>query len=232
MLAFQYCAGQTLKGQVRDKLSQYPLYPVSVINLTTQQVTYSNEKGFFSIDAKAGEKVAFSYIGYRADQFMMPISVGEYTKDIELEAVSYRLKEIVLMPDYTPFQRDSIDKVKTYRGALTRQKSNPISSPFSFVAEKFNKRSKQLFKFQKNFVKWEEEKFIDTRYTPQLVQEMTGMTGDSIGHFMAAYPMPYDYARAASDLEIKMWVRFYHKEWLQKISKTGLPTIDTLRIDK
>ena len=231
-LITQQSVGQTLTGQVRDKLTKQILYPVSVINLTTQNITYTNQQGYFSIKAEAGEKIAFSYIGYRAEQYMMPISVGKYTKDIELEAVNYQLQEVILKPDYTPYQRDSINKVKTYRGALTRQKSNPVSSPFSFVAEKFNKRSKQLFKFQKNFVKWEEEKFIDTRYTPMLVHEMTGMTGDSIGYFMAAYPMPYDYARAASELELKMWIRYYHKEWIKHVDTAGLPKVDTTLIKK
>ncbi len=231
-LVAQNSVAQTLKGQVRDKLTKQPLYPVSVINLTTQKVTYTNEQGYYYIEVTAGQKIAFSYIGYRAEQYMMPISVGAYTKDIEMESVSYQLQEIILTPDYTPYQKDSINKVKTYRGALTRQKSSPVSSPFSFVAEKFNKRSKQLFKFQKNFVKWEEEKFVDTRYTPQLVEEMTGMTGDSVGYFMSAYPMPYDYARAASELEIKMWILYNHKEWVKHIDTAGLPQINKSLIKK
>ena len=44
---------------------------------------------------------------------------------------------------------------------------------------------------------------------------MTGFTGDTIGHFMYAYPMPYEFARSASDLELKMWIRNNSKEWLK-----------------
>ena len=236
LIAFCFIANQalaqTLTGTVIDAQTHQALFPVSVINLTTQDISYTNERGQYSIKAKSGEKVAFSYIGYRAKQTIMPISVGEYSKDIQLDAVSYKLREVILMPDYTQYQLDSMDKVKTYRGALTRQKSNPIMSPFSFVAEKFNKRSKQLFKFQKNFAKWETEKFIDSRYTPQLVREMTGMTGDSVGHFMNAYPMEYNYARAASELEIKMWIRYYHKQWMKHVDTAGLPQIDSNKVKR
>ncbi|MCB9047738.1 MAG: carboxypeptidase-like regulatory domain-containing protein [Chitinophagales bacterium] len=223
---------QTLKGRVTEKGSGQPLYPVTVVNLSTQKSTYSNPEGYFTIQAVAGDKVAFSYIGYKAAQYQMPISVGVYTADINLEAISYRLQEVILMPDYTQYQIDSIENVKTYRPFLSRSKSSVLGSPFSFVAEKFNKRSKQIFKFQKKFNQWEDARFIDTRYTPELVAEMTGMQGDSLGHFMNAYPMPYDYARAATDLEMKMWIRYHYREWLKVIDSTGIPRINDSLVEQ
>lgn len=218
--------GQTLKGQVTEKGSKQPLYPVTVVNLSTQRSTYTTQDGFYSIQAVAGDKIAFSYIGYKAVQYQMPISIGTYTTDVSMESVSYRLQEVILMPDYTQYQVDSIERVQKYRPFLSRTKSNAVASPFSFVAEKFNKRSKQIFKFQKNFNKWESERYIDTRYTPELVEEMTGMDGDSVGYFMNAYPMPFDYARSATDLELKMWIRYHHREWLKNIDSTGIPVIN------
>ncbi len=208
-----------------DKYNNEPLYPVSVINLATEEVTYTNRRGEFTIQAKSGEKVVFTFIGYKARHYMMPISVGVYNTKIELEPATYRLQELIIMPDYTEYQVDSITRKKTYTPALSRQKSSPFTSPFSFVAEKFNKRSKQIFKFKKNFNKWEDERFIDSRYTPELVMEQTGLSGDSVGHFMNANPMSYDYARAATELELKMWIRYNYKQWLKHIDTAGLPVI-------
>lgn len=217
---------QTLKGRVTDANDATAIYPVTVVNLRTQQSTNTNLQGYYTIQARAGDKIAFSYVGYKSKQYIMPISSGIYNADIQLEMVSYWLQEVTLMPDYTEYQLDSIERVKTYRLFLNRQKSSPIGSPFSFVAEKLNRRSKQIFKFKKNFNKWEVQKFIDSRYTPELVTEMTHMTGDSLAHFMNATPMPYDYARTATELEMKMWIRFHHKEWLKEVQKTGLPKIN------
>lgn len=217
---------QTLKGKVQNATTGEPLYPVSVINLRTQQVSYTNKDGYYKIYATAGDKVAFSFIGYKNKQYQMPVSVGDYTGDIALEPISYMLDEVILMPDYTPYQIDSIENVKTYRPFLTRTKSSPIASPFSFVAEKFSRRSKQIFKFQKKFSQWEDERYVDTRYTPELVEKMTGLSGDSVGHFMNAYPMPYDYARAATELEMKMWIKYNYKAWMKHVDTAGLPQID------
>jgi hypothetical protein len=60
-----------------------------------------------------------------------------------------------------------------------------------------------------------EQKFIDTRYTPELVTKLTGYTGDTMILFMNTYPMDYSFARAASDLELKMWIRNNYKEHMQ-----------------
>ena len=73
-----------------------------------------------------------------------------------------------------------------------------------------------LYEFQKTFAEEEVNKFIDTRYTTSLVAKLTGLTGDSVAHFMYDYPMPYDYARNATDLELKMWIRSSYKEWIKR----------------
>jgi hypothetical protein len=44
----------------------------------------------------------------------------------------------------------------------------------------------------------------------------TGLTGDSIGYFMYAYPMPYDFVHTATSLEMKMWIRYNYKQWIKK----------------
>ncbi len=216
---------QTLQGRVTEAGGREPLYPVTVVNLRTQKATYTTPQGHYTIHAEAGDKISFSYIGYKPQEYTMPVDVGVYTANISMQRISYQLQEVILMPGYNQYQVDSFERRRTYRAALARSKSSPMS-PVSFVAEKFNKRSKQIFKFQRNFNKWEDQKFIDTRYTTDLVYEMTGLEGDSLAHFMNAYPMPYDYARTATDLEMKMWIRDHYRQWLKMIDTTGLPKID------
>lgn len=222
---------QTLQGNVIDKATGQPLYPVTVVNLTTQAVTYTNENGNFIIRAEAGQKIAFSFIGYKSRQYPMPISVGIYKTEIKLEAISYNLREVILMPDYTPYQRDSIQRVTTYRQTLDVKHASPIASPFSYVAEKFSKKSKQTFAFQKKYERLENERFIDTRYTPDLVAEQTGLSGDSIGYFMNAYPMPYDYARTATEMEMKMWIRYNYREWIKNFDSSDIPQVADSLLD-
>lgn len=215
----------TLRGKVTEVTNGQPLFPVTVVNIRTQQATYTTENGSFLLSVQPGDRVAFSYVGYKVLEYT---AQADDTADISIRMVrtSYFMKEVLIMPNMTQYQVDSVERASTYRGFLTRTPSNPIGSPVSFIAEKFNKRSKQIFRFQKKFHGWENERFIDTRYTPELVSEMTGLTDDSLAHFINANPMPYDYARAATDLELKMWIRDHYRQWLKIIDTAGLPVIN------
>lgn len=188
---------------------------ITVVNMTGHYNAYTDADGRFIINAKKGDQIAFSGVGYKTQQKTVPTSSGIAEMRIDLFQLSYMLDEFVLQPKYTPYQLDSMERVATYARPLARRKGGSIMSPISFLAEKLSKRSRQIYKFQKNFHYWEDDKFIESRYTPTLVAQLTPLRGDTLAYFMNANPMPIDYARAASELELKMWIREHYKEWLK-----------------
>ncbi len=209
---------QTLKGIVRDAQSGEPLPAVYISNTTQKQVTLSDPDGIFNIPARKGNSIDFSYVGHTATHLI----VGEEDSvTIVLQRKPYTLDDVEIRPDWTPYQLDSLKRRGIYGLDLDRKKVSgsvwgSVMSPASALAEQFNKKSKQRFRFQKNFVKWENQHFVDTRYTPEEVTSLTGLTGDTLFLFMNSHPMPYDFARAATDLEIKMWIRYNYREWLSR----------------
>jgi hypothetical protein len=218
------CAlAQALKGTVVEGETGNPISAVAVVNMNTKQTSYTDSRGMFTISAKRGEQVSFSFVGFKTQQKTVPAALGVAEMYIELFRLSYQLDEFTLRPRYTPYQMDSMERKATYSRALARQKGGSIMSPVTFVAEKLSKQSRQIFKFQKSFNYWEEVKFIESRYSPELVQTLTGLRGDTLATFMNSNPMPVDYARAASDLEIKLWIREQFKRW------QSAPPYDTLK---
>lgn len=207
---------QMLKGIVADGSDGRALYPVTVVNVVTQESAYTNENGEFSIRAKTGEEIVFSFLGYTTIRRSMPATLGIATMRVEMFTQNYKLNEVIVRPGYTNYQLDSIRRKSTYSRVLARQKVTSIMSPVSFLADRISHKSRQAYAFQKNFNKWEGERFVDSRYSPELVTRLTQLTGDSLGNFMNAYPMPYDYARTATELEIQMWVRYNYKQWLHR----------------
>lgn len=208
--------GQTMQGTVTDAATHKPLFPVTVVNTSTQQTTLTDNTGLYVIPANTGDVIAFSYIGYETVKKTKPLSVLLATVQVTMEAQNYQLQEFTLRPGrLTQYQRDSAERRSTYRMALERTKPSAIMSPASFLADQFSRKSKHLYKFQKDFPRMEQERFIDTRYTAAVVSAVTRLTGDSIGHFMYAYPIPYDFARAATDLELKMWIKNNYKAWIK-----------------
>jgi hypothetical protein len=218
---------QTLSGVVADGETNKPLYAVTIVNIATQESVYSNENGKFTIRAKAGDQVAFSFIGYKDARRTVSSSIGINSMRVELVPTAYSLGEVVILPNYTPYQLDSVRRRSTYQRALARQKTTSIMSPVSLLAEKLSKQSKMVHNFQKNFVKWENERFVDSRYTRELITQLTGLKDDSLGQFMVAYPMPYDYARNATELELQMWIRHNYKNFKKQLTASGTTLQDS-----
>lgn len=207
-----------MQGTVTDAQTGKPLLAVTVVNAYTQQSTLTDDHGFYVIPARQGDMIAFTSIGYRTVEQAKPISVIIATMNITMEPTNYMLDEFRLLPGkLSQYQVDSAERAVIYKIPLQRTHPSPIMSPASALAELFSQRAKRVYKFQKNFAEGEIEKFVDTRYSPALVTRLTGLSGDSIGHFMYACPMPYDFARSASDLEIKMWIRDSYKQWIKTL---------------
>lgn len=216
--------GQTMQGMVTDVANYKPLYPVTVVNVKTQQATYTDSNGFYVIAAKPGDKIVFSYMGYKAVEKMKPLSVLIATQNIGMERREYELDEVFLRPDkLTQYQKDSIERRIINRPLLDRVHPSPVMSPASALAERLSGKAQRMYRFQGEFAWWEKQKFVDNRYTADVVAEVTGLRGDSVNTFMAAYPMPYDYARVSTNLEMKMWIRDNYKAWLKQVTDSLVP---------
>ncbi len=206
---------QVMKGTVVDAETSKGLYPVVITNTKVGLSVYTDEDGNFMINAQPGDKLVFYYIGYKTIERVMPPVIGVSNQRVEMHTLGMQLNELIVRPKhYTQYQVDSFERHSTYQRALARQHASAMS-PVSFIAERLSKKSKQIFNFQKQYNYWEDQKFIDSRYTPEVVSQLTNLQGDTVAYFMNAYPMPYDYSRAASDLEVKMWIRDNYREWLK-----------------
>lgn len=212
---------QSIQGTVTDAATGLPLFAVTVVNEKTQQGTTTDQNGFYVLAANTGETIAYTYIGYKTEERVKPMAVIITTMDIKLQPTNTQLKEFVFHGDRrSKYQIDSAERKVIYHTVLSRRPPSPFNSPVSAIAELFSKKAKMAYEFQKAYVVDEENRFIDTRYTPSLVTKLTGLTGDSMAHFMYAYPMPIMYAREASDLELKMWIRDSYREWIKHAAIT------------
>ena len=208
-----------VRGTVVNGQTGRPIMAVSVQNTNTGGYAYTGAGGNFEVQARVGDRLSFFYTGYRTQFRVVSTTTADYY--IELFPLSFELDEFVYRPLYTPYQLDSMERKSTYQRALAREKSGSVMSPVTLLAEKLSKRSKQIFRFQKSFEYWEGVKFVESRYAPELVQQLTGLVGDSLAHFINANPMPYDYARVASELELKMWIRERYRAWQKEGAGAG-----------
>ena len=222
----------TLKGIITDAETGNSLPLATVINTTTQQSVFTDNDGRYETLGHIGDKITVTYMGYKPTQLVVTESNAYLPQHIELKQMTYNMKEVIITPKYTPYQADSIARYSTYKRTLLRRHEGSVMSPVTLLAEAVSHKSKQMFRFQKAFAELENERFTGTRYTPELVGQLTGLDGDTLAHFMNAYPVPYDYARASSELEFKMWVRDNYKEWVAKGRPVPNIAVDTTQLKR
>ena len=211
---------QILKGVITDGETFLALPGVIVLDLATGQSATSGPRGYFELNTRTGNKLSCSLNGYHNIERMASLSD---TIHIELLPITVNLPEYTLH-ELTQFQKDSIEMEALYHKELT---TKPIKTGFSSAngggftgliggpVQRMSKSYKQNKKFKETFRKDIEQKFIDTKYKPELVTSLTGLKGDSLVVFMNTHPMDYSFARAATDLEIKAWIRDSYKEYIK-----------------
>ena len=221
---------QVMKGIVVDGETNQPLYLVSILDLTNAQSAYSDERGIYTMSAKNGDLLSFSLNGYHSIQ---RLATTDSVLRVLMFPLNVHLQEYILHPEYTPYQKDSAEMAARYSDQLN---VTPIKPGYSSAngggftgliggaVQKVSRSYKQKKKFKENFIKDEQQKYIDTRYTPQLVSTLTGFSGDTLALFMNAYPMEYKFARTGTDLEMKVWIRDNYREYIALPENSALQT--------
>jgi hypothetical protein len=219
LLASTVAFCQVQRGVVVDADSSKPVYPATIANITSGMSYITDEQGAFAIPARNGDVLAFSAIGFHSTR---KTAATSKFLTVEMASLSIKMKEFVLHSGYTQFQQDSAVLATLYDKELN---TKPIKTGFSSAngggitgliggpVQKISKSYRQNKRFKENFESDMEQRFIDTRYTKTLVATLTKLHGDSVTDFMNAYPMDYPFARAATELELKMWVRHNFKEY-------------------
>lgn len=225
-------AAQQLQGIVMDKLTGYTLQDVTIFNKSKKSLIRTDESGAFSIAATRGDTLEVSLTGYFSQTIFMNSGTNLYRR-IVLPRKIISL-DTVTVSGLTDYQRDSMERRAVFGkkadekpAKFKLQKRHPLyggpgegtirfDAPLSSLIQKKTKKYKRLKAFQDSYWQNENHFFIDTRYNKDTVALLTGLSGDSLTLFINSYPMPIDFARAATELEIKMWIKYNYKIWMKK----------------
>ncbi len=216
IVASQVDAQIVLKGTIIDSAKKNTINSVRVENLSTHQGDYSNADGFFSIEGKEGDYIIFSYLGFNNKVIRLNSSLNNSNQIVKMSIKTVGLKGVTIKQGPTQYQTDSAKRADIYKDAFDYTQTKSAMSPITSLYQVFSKKHKNMRHFQDQIVDIEKQKFIDTRYSEALTAQMTGLQEEALIKFMQAYPMEVDFARAASDLEIKMWIKYNFQEYSKK----------------
>ncbi|PUZ25187.1 hypothetical protein DCC81_12830 [Chitinophaga parva] len=222
MALVQAKAQVTVTGMVQDE-NKLVMPGTSVLNKTTGKRNYADAGGFYRIEAHRGDSLVFSFVGYITNTFAVNQSTGTLTRNIVLSKQERFLHGVEVKSQYTPYQLDSMDRRAQFQPWI-EAKDIPLagnSTPEGFGVSfspitRFSKKEKEKRKFQKIYVQNEREKYIDSRYTPLLVSQVTGLKGDSLLRFMQKVRPQYEILRVQPSEEFIYWIADQYHAWIKK----------------
>jgi len=232
-------SAQDLKGTIKDKHSGDILIGVSI--KVASHSTHSDGYGRFILsDIKLGDTITFSSIGYREEKYI----VGNSNLDnlvIYMEQTAILLDEVKINPlrnykadslkfreefaktfNYSKPKFKDIFITKNYSSNVPRhpnQASNSTASLISVdvlsVISLFGKKRNPQSKLQQKLIKKEEEQYLDNIFSKRMVQNLTGLKGDSLQTFMQLYRPNIDTAKYMSDYDIILYLKKSYQEYIK-----------------
>ncbi|MGC4057860.1 MAG: carboxypeptidase-like regulatory domain-containing protein [Chitinophagaceae bacterium] len=192
------------KGCLQDAESAAPLLGATITNTRSAQSVQTDRDGNFEIEGSEGDRVTFVCPGYATETHIILKGLEGIRLTFRLRMSGLQLREVIIKQRYkTIYQRDSADRASTYTRTLADKKAS-IASPVSFLADRLSRQRRAVFRFQRDFRKNRDRRFVDSRDSPELTNSRTGLSGDTLAYFLCIRTqMPYDYARSASTLELR-----------------------------
>lgn len=200
-------SAQIIHGEVLDIDNMRPVEGVSIENIHTSVTITSAIDGSFVIAASSDQLLQFKKPGYRVTRFRIPKGqVPSYFRIIIEHGINKPTDDIEQKGDRYDYKRDSLRYRELYAHELDFPRMSTIDkikSPFSAMS----KRNRMIWEFQDDFANFEHEKYVDRSFNPTLVTKITGLTGDSLEHFMIRFRPSYELVRAMNDYAFYNYIK-------------------------
>lgn len=210
-------------GKVTDADSHKPLTRVSVYNISKGTGTMTDSLGKYQITAADYDRIVYSYIGYRSDTIQINALYQRQVINISLKKNDFSIQPVEIIGQRPEYARDSAQRRYWFAGALDQDKVNgwgAVAHPISALYDALSGRQKRLWRFQKDYKAYEQQKYIESRVHPKQIEALFQLKGDSLKAFLLWYDPSYIFVRNATDYEllvdIKRAVQRFRKVYVMK----------------
>lgn len=212
---------QVLTGTVWRSDTTIRLSQTLVINKTSGDGVISANDGSFQLSAHAGDRIIFAHTGYENDTLIVNEQNLKNPQVIKLVVRLVQLREFRITA-YKPKVIDPIERRKEYSYILDRPTPS-IMNPISLIYDQFSKKGREMRKFEEYFYKYEQERAINSRFTPELVEHITGLKGDELNDFMKISRPSYSFSQIASDYDFIRYVQIAYSNYISVKHPDWLP---------
>ena len=213
-----------IKGYVRDSITGVPIVNAIISNENSKKMITPDQNGFFSITASRGDYIIINAFNYNYDTLKAVASLPD-TLRITLIRINEILPDVTVSTQgRTRYQLDSLrrhDEFVSDMGGIGKMpkvgKADNMGAGIGINLDAFaRKRTKDRNKAYSTFTYLEKQAYIDYRFSPQNISQITGLKSDSLIAFMRQYTPSYDWLRGHPANED---VLYYVNEKLKEFNK-------------
>lgn len=224
MVLFSFCSLSqvVVNGKIYESGTNLSLEGASVVNKNTQTGELTDRFGYFSIEGKVGDSIQIRLLGYLPKSIAISEDQKLVVQNIYLTIRKFQLKqvEISARPD---FKRDSLLNREENASIFNYKKPNGVQAvlgavfhPLSAVDNLINSaKRKRLRNFQDKLETQEQDRYIDSKFSRQLVSGLTSLQGQELENFMKLYRPSFEYIQSASDYDLYSKIKEDYKDYLQ-----------------
>lgn len=198
--------GQAMQGQIIDMATGKPVDDVNIINVHTESGTVCDAGGQFNINAASGQLVEFRKPGYKILRVRVPQGkLPPYFK-VGMEKNNIQLPTIEVNGMAKDYKSDSERYTAIYKHSLEfpeMSAAEMMRSPFSAMS----KKNRQIWAFQKEFEWFQQQKYIDYAFNEQVINNLTGLKGDSAIAYIKMFRPTYQQLRMMNEYTFYTYVK-------------------------
>jgi hypothetical protein len=203
----QLVMGQVLiKGTVYDRSQRFGLQGVSVMG-TSGEGTATDSLGHYSIRLSSRDSIYFSYLGKFTSRYPVKDLSADQPFDMSLEVGTDTLPQVIVQS--RNYLQDSLETRREYKKIFDygadwvndirstgKGRSMGVGIDFDMLLRPGQVR--RTLAFQKRLLEEEQDKYIDHRFTPALVEKLTGLETPVLDTFMRLYRPSFEFLQSLS----------------------------------
>jgi hypothetical protein len=199
-------AAQNVQGTIVDMALGKPVSGVNIQNVTTGSTFICDSAGHFALAVEKNQLIIFFKSGYKVQKIRIPAgNIPPYFK-VFLEQSAVELPEYLVQDHVKDWHTDSLKYHELYKHELdfpTMSFADVINHPFSALS----KKNQQIWAFQKEYSAFEQQKYVDYTFNEKIVNQLTGLQGDSAKAYIRMFRPSYEQLRRMSEYDFYYFIR-------------------------
>lgn len=228
VLSSIFDTGKIIAQNISGKVSSngIPLSGATIRNAIIRKITLSDIEGNFQIQGRKGDSLIISYIGYGNDTIKLNTEV---TLSIFLQNINLRLGEVSIkgkqLAPLERFMRNQEEYRQIYRIGNNSQLFNAggnfrnigVGISIDALYSTFSKQGRNARRLQKVLLADYYDRLVDVQFNKNLVNKITGYTGQQLEDFMMTNRPSYEFVLTATEYDIITFIK-------RRVSGTVLQT--------